>query len=315
MDFLDENRETKVAVIGLGNMGGIIVRHWIGHGLFRAGNIWVSGHDATKMEPVLEMGARQATDNLQAAQEADIILLSVKPKHLMQVCQEIGGACEGKCVVSIAAGVPLAAISRHMPQARVIRAMPNVACENSEGVIGVSSNPQDKPDAYGCALALFGQMGMVVWVPENEMAALTAIGGSGPAFVFKFVETLIEAAVLEGLESEGARRMAIQMVKGAAIRMEPSHLSGDELVSQIATPGGGTAEGLTICRELEVWSGLTKALRATAQRYVRMGLEAEQESGIRTVTALEKAVNRRNAADRGGTGTVLPKIRQTGRMR
>lgn len=179
----------------------------------------------------------------------DAIIIAVKPNVVQTVCRDIMSVeNESAVIVSIAAGVTLEELQRSLPGRRVVRIMPNTPCQVGEGAscysLGTLANARDRKIVE----ALFGAVGLIREVPEHLINAVTGLSGSGPAYVFMFIEALADGGVRAGLSRGDAMKLAAQTVKGAAEMVLVTGTHPGELKDQVCSPGGTTIAG---CDELE----------------------------------------------------------------
>ena len=237
----------KVGVIGAGKIGCAIARGIIQVGLVKKQNVMASDvSEALRQSFSQELGVRATADNGELCDFADIIILAVKPQIVDPVAREIGKKLgKAKLLVSVAAGVPLTRIETHLePGARVVRVMPNIACVVGAGAAGYA------PGAHATAAdlekvgAILNSFGVGLAVEEKDLDAVTGLSGSGPAYVFLFIEALADGGVQMGLTREVALKLAMQTVYGAAKMALDAKKHLGELKDEVTSPGGTTIAGL-----------------------------------------------------------------------
>ncbi len=234
----------KIALLGAGKMGGIIARGLIRNRAFDAKDVLVTGRDREKLNGLRQLGATVKNSNLEAAEESSIVIIAVKPGMVSEVASEISEACKGKLVISIAAMVPLKEITRKIPGARVIRAMPNTGAMADEGFTALYSENADWSERHE-AEQLFRAFGECLFVDsEEKINALTGISGSGPAYFFLLTDALAKTAENKGIGKKEARRLAAQTVLGAAKVMLENETDAEELIRLVASPKGTTEAAL-----------------------------------------------------------------------
>ena len=216
------------------------------------------------------------SNNREAAEGAQVILLAVEPQVLDEVLSDIAPAVgPSQLVVSVAAGYPIARIARHLPGTRrIVRAMPNTPSTIREGVTALAHDATLSEQDAATARALFEPIGKVVMVAERLMDVVTGLSGSGPAYVFVMIEALADGGVKMGLPRETAQLLAAQTVVGAARLVMESHEHPGVLKDRVASPGGATIAGL---HELErgcVRGTLISAVEAAAKRSAELGVQA-----------------------------------------
>jgi pyrroline-5-carboxylate reductase len=211
-------------------------------------------------------------DNLEVARFAETILIGVKPAVVSPVVREIATVLEGKLVISLAAGVRLENMEALAP-ARFMRVMtntPSAICRGASAIApGVRTTEKDLVEAEG----VFRAVGIVVRVEEEHIDAVTALAGSGPAFVYTVIEALAEGAQQRGLPGKAALRLATQTVLGAAQLASETGMSPDELRRMVVTPGGTTAAGLAAMKKGNGSEAIAAAVEAATDRGREMANE------------------------------------------
>lgn len=215
----------------------------------------------------------EVVDDLAAAAAADTVLLVVKPQDMADVLREIAPALRpGQLLVSLAAGITTAFVETHVPDGvAVVRVMPNTPALVDEGMAAISPGTHCDDSHLAEAEQLMASVGKVVQVPEKMQDAVTAISGSGPAYVFFVVEAMIEAGVHLGLPRTIAHELAVQTVVGSAAMLRETGEHPAVLREQVTSPGGTTAAAL---RELEVHrvrAAFLAALEAARDRSRELG--------------------------------------------
>ncbi len=262
----------RTAVIGAGVMGETLLS-----GLIRAGR---SAEDLVVVEKRAERAAELSEKygvpvvaDVAAAAEADTVLLVVKPQDMADVLGEIAPALRpGQLLVSLAAGITTSFIESHVPAGvAVVRVMPNTPALVDEGMAAISPGTHCDETHLAEAEDLLASVGKVVQVPEKQQDAVTAISGSGPAYVFFIVEAMIEAGVHLGLPRTTAYELAVQTLVGSAAMLRETGEHPAVLREQVTSPGGTTAAAL---RELEVHrvrAAFLAALEAARDRSRELG--------------------------------------------
>jgi len=197
-----------------------------------------------------------------------VILLVVKPQDVAGLLDEIAGAVRpGATVVSLAAGIRIATMAAALPDGvAVVRAMPNTPALVGEGMFGVSPGPAVTDEQLRTVVALLEAGGKVVVVDESRQDAVTAVSGSGPAYVFYLAEAMIAGGVAEGLDPDTARILAAQTLVGAAKLLAGSDASAEELRRRVTSPNGTTHAAITTFDERGVKDGLIAGVAACAAR-------------------------------------------------
>lgn len=218
-------------------------------------------------ELVAELGI-VAADPVEAVAGADVVLLAVKPQDIRALLDGIGGAiAPGALVLSIAAGIPTAVIVERVPPGvDVVRAMPNTPARIDLGVTGISASATCTPAGRDRAAELMGSVGLVVEVPESLQDSVTAVSGSGPAYLFLLAESMLQAAIDLGLEPATADRMVRQTLLGAATLLAESPDGPDVLRQNVTSPQGTTAAALATMERLGVGPAIVEAMAAAQAR-------------------------------------------------
>jgi pyrroline-5-carboxylate reductase len=264
----------KIGVIGAGKIGSAIARGVIQASLVTKANVMASDvSDALRQSMTQELGIKATADNGELCDFADIIVLAVKPQIVEPVAREIAKKLgHAKLLVSVAAGVPLARIETHLePGARVVRVMPNIACVVGAGAAGFAAGAHATAADLEKVGAILNSFGVGLAVDEKYLDAVTGLSGSGPAYVFLFIEALADGGVQMGLTREVALRLAMQTVYGAARMALESNKHLGELKDEVASPGGTTIAGLYAMEQ--------KGFRGTVMDAVVKATRRSQELG------------------------------------
>ena len=219
-----------------------------------------------------ETGIVVTTDNFEVARSAEAILIGVKPGVVLPVVREIAAALEGKLVISLAAGVRLESMEAVAP-ARFMRVMTNTPSAICRGASAIAPGVRTTMEDLTTAEEIFTAVGIVAQVEEQHIDAVTALAGSGPAFVYTVIEALAEGAQQRGLPGEAALRLATQTVLGAAQLASETGMSPEDLRKMVVTPGGTTAAGLTAMEELHGSEAISAAVEAATDRGREMAKE------------------------------------------
>ncbi|MDH3442953.1 MAG: pyrroline-5-carboxylate reductase [Deltaproteobacteria bacterium] len=264
----------KIGVIGAGKIGAAIARGVIRAGLVSKQQLKASDVSSPLREAIAgELGIEATADNGALCDFADIVILAVKPQIVDGIAKEISNKLgTAKLLVSVAAGVTLPRIEANLaPGARVVRVMPNIPCVVSAAAAAFASG------AHATALDLenvgliLNSLGIGLPVEEKYLDAVTGLSGSGPAYVFLFIEALADGGVQAGLPREVALRLAMQTVYGAArMALESSKHLG-ELKDEVASPGGTTIAGIYALEQ--------RGFRGTVMEAVIAATERSQELG------------------------------------
>ena len=256
----------RIAVIGGGVMGEALMRALMRRDP-RPEIVVVEKRADRAAQLVAELGVTVA-DVHEAVAGADVVLLAVKPQDVRELLDYAGLAIEpGSLVLSIAAGIPTSVITERVrPGVDVIRAMPNTPARIDLGVTGVSSAPACSPAGRDLAVQLLRSVGLVVEVPESLQDSVTAVSGSGPAYLFLLAESMVQAAVDLGLEPDMADQMVRQTLVGAAQLLAASAEGPEVLRSNVTSPNGTTAAAISTMDRLGVRASIIEAMGAAHAR-------------------------------------------------
>ncbi len=235
------------AFIGAGVMGEAMIKGLLGQRLLAPERIVAADPRADHVEKLRERyGIRATTDNLEAARAADSLVLAVKPQALDAVLPELGGHLDQtRLIVSIVAGAPLKTLADELQNRRVVRSMPNTPGQIGRGITVWTASPAVAPAQRIQAEALLGALGEQIYADdERYLDMATALSGSGPAYVFMFMEALIDAGVHMGFARRDAEKLVSQTLLGSVLYARQSGLHPAELRNQVTSPGGTTAAAL-----------------------------------------------------------------------
>jgi len=265
--------DKKIGFIGCGNMGAALMKGLVESRLVGPERI-IAFDIAPKafQKAVQNFGLAKAEGVRELVSGSDLVVLAVKPQNMAQVLTEIKEVSAGKLFVSIAAGLSTATIEKGLdPDARVIRVMPNTPALIGQGASAVAPGSQASEEDMALAEALLGAVGQVVRIEEKDMNTVTGLSGSGPAYVFLFMEGLVEAAVGLGLSPETALALAGQTLKGAAELALASEASLADLRRQVTSPGGTTEAGLSRLNKGGFKAIVMEAVEAATKRGEELG--------------------------------------------
>jgi pyrroline-5-carboxylate reductase len=220
-----------------------------------------------------EVGICVTTDNSQVARSATTVLIGVKPGVVLPVIAGASSALSGKLVISLAAGTRLASMEA-ASDGRFMRVMTNIPSALGEGASAFARGSRTTDEDVQQVRATFGAIGVIVEVPEEQIDAVTALAGSGPAFVYSVIEALAKGGEQEGLSPDTALALATHTVLGAARYASTSDATPEELRRMVITPGGTTAAGLDAMSRRGTLDGLIEAVAAAAARGREMAQEA-----------------------------------------
>ena len=263
-----------IAIIGAGVMGETLLSGIINSGV-RAQELVIAERRVERAEELTAKYGVICADPVTAVADADTVLLVVKPQDMAQVIDEIALALKPDAlVISLAAGISTQFIeSKLATKNPVIRVMPNTPALVGQGISGVSAGSNCSNDQVSEAVNLMASVGEVVEVPESLQDALTSVSGSGPAYVFYVIESMVDAGVALGLESDVATQLAIQTVYGAAALIKETGESAETLRQRVSSPNGTTVAAINKLDELHVREAFLAAMTACRNRSIELGQE------------------------------------------
>lgn len=262
----------ELGVIGLGKMGEAIISGILSQGTFKGNE--VCGFDISP-ERVDELCKRYGISACNSEKEvfdsSKVVLMAVKPQDLAMVLERLKGSSANPLVLSICAGIPISFIEGYLPDKRIVRAMPNTPALVGKGITAVSFSKACTTNDKMIAKKVFESIGEVVILPEKNMDAVTALSGSGPAYVFRFVEALKEAGIKVGLSSDVSLKLVLATIEGSVELMKKTGKSTSELVEQVASPGGTTIAGLRAMESAGFRKSIFDAVEAAFERSKELG--------------------------------------------
>jgi len=261
---------SKLTFIGGGNMASSLIGGLVADG-FDSGNIWVCDPDSQKLAQLAaRYGVHTETDNDKAAADADILVLAVKPQIMEAVARGLAESVRKHrpLVISIAAGVREKVLREWLGgKVALVRGMPNTPAMIQSGATGLHAGPGVSAQQRDLAESILRAVGLTRWVDDEEqMDAVTAVSGSGPAYFFLVMEAMEEAARKMGLDSESARLLTLQTALGAARMAMESSDSPATLRQKVTSPGGTTERALAILEEGRLRELFSNALEGARTR-------------------------------------------------
>lgn len=265
----------KIGCIGTGAMGSALmagVRKKLGEN-----QIALYDKDSEKAVGLSEkLAGVVCNSEEEVVKNSEIVVFAVKPNVLSSVLEKASGCLEGlktrhPVFVSIAAGISLSSIEEYLPEEAVIRVMPNMPALTGNGMIGLTGNSFVKKEVLEAVSSLLSGAGLTDIVPESMMDAVTAVSGSGPAFVFMFIQALADGAVKCGMPRQQAVKYAAQTVMGSAKTVLETGRHPEELKDSVCSPGGTTIDGVQKLEEYGFRNSVMKAVEAAFLKSKAMG--------------------------------------------
>lgn len=254
--------QKKIGFLGCGSMAECILSGLVKNGTVPPANVYVCNRTASTVTRLCETYKVSGADAVELAQKSDIIMLGVKPYGITSMLDVIGSHVTAeKVVVSMAAGVPIEAMQKHVPAGtKIIRVMPNVPSFVGCGMTSVTPNAAVTPEELELVVKLFESIGKASVVAESAIHGVISVCGSSPAYVFMFMEALADGAVRGGIPRKQAYEMAAQAVLGSAMMMLETGKSPGELKDMVCSPGGTTIEAVRFLEKGGMRSSVIEAM-------------------------------------------------------
>ena len=263
----------QLGFIGAGKLAGSVIRGLMRANFCPADEIIASEpNEQTRAALEKETKIKTTAENAEVAAKAETIFVAVKPPMVLPVLGELKDKLKNKLVISLAGGVRVASMEK-VCDARILRALTNTPSAICRAATGITRGSRSTNEDVDLAKKIFGAVGVVVEVNEEQLDVVTALSGSGPAFIYTVVEALAAGGTKLGLSSDVAMPLAIQTARGAAEIMLESKMSPEELRKMVVTPGGTTAAGLAVMEKLGTSESLIAAVEAATKRGQEMAKE------------------------------------------
>jgi len=252
----------RVAIIGCGVMGSAFARQFAtkGHKLVLCDRTFEKAKNLAQ-----ELEIEVSSDFNEAKNDVDFILLAVKPKNLKELAMQIN-PLNGQILLSILAGVDLNTLKKHFPKAPIVSCMPNLALTCGEGVIALVKDRDLSQEIVEKVEHLFEGLGRTFWTEEEKIPAITALAGSGPAFVLAIVEAMVESGIFMGLYAKEAEDLVLQTILGSVALLKAHEGHPGALRWQISSPGGTTIAGLKALEESGVRASIMHTFLAAYKK-------------------------------------------------
>lgn len=264
----------RLGFIGAGKLSGSVMRGLVRAKFYLPDEIIASEpNDNTRAALQNELGIAVTAENREAAKRSETIFVAVKPAVVLPVVQELAEWVKDKLVISLAAGIRLESME-NVADARWMRALTNTPSAICRAATAIARGARTTAGDFELAKTIFKAIGVVVDVSEEQIDAVTALSGSGPAFVYTVIEALAKGGEKMGLAADVALTLATQTVLGAAQLALETKLSPEELRKMVVTPGGTTAAGLAAMEK----QGATESLIAAVEAATKRGQEMAREN-------------------------------------
>lgn len=265
----------RIAFVGGGNMAAALIGGLVARGANAASLAAIDPSQTQRTSLATRFGVTVHPAPSPAALDAEVVVLAVKPQQLREAVASVAPHLKTPLLLSVAAGVRAADLSRWLGgYGRIVRTMPNTPALVGLGATGLAALAGVTPADRALAEAIMGAVGETVWVEdESKLDAVTALSGSGPAYVFCFIESMIEGGLALGLDAEQARRLAVQTVLGAAQLAASTSEPPSVLRERVTSKGGTTAAALAVMAERGLPALVADAMAAACSRSEALGRE------------------------------------------
>jgi len=271
-DCIMGKNKMRIAFIGGGAMGEAMVKCLLTEKVAEPQDMVVSDISPVRRELLSkEYGVGTLADNREAVANTDLIVLAVKPQNLPQVMKDIKTPSPEQLVLSIVAGTTLSSLCQGLNHSAVIRAMPNMPAQIGEGMTIWTATAETEQKQKDLAQTVLGALGKEIYVADEKYLGMaTALSGSGPAYVFLFIEALIDAGVHIGLPRDMAQELVIQTILGSTLTVEKTGKHPADLRNMVTSPGGTTTEALLQLEKGGLRSLLLEAVAAAYKKAERL---------------------------------------------
>jgi pyrroline-5-carboxylate reductase len=271
----------KIAFIGSGAMGEAMIKGMVAQDVVLAPHIMASDPVAARREQMKsQFGVATTDSNRNAVQEADVVVLSVKPQILPRVMAELRGHIPvSALVLSIVAGVPIATMQAGLGHDRIVRTMPNTPAQVGKGMTVWAATPAVTPEQRRQTQLILTALGEQVAVEdEHYLDMATGLSGSGPGYVFLLIEAMIDAGVQIGFSRADAQKIVLQTIDGSVELVRSTGLHPAELKNRVTSPAGTTAAGLFELEQSGVRAAIMRAVEAAYHRSAELGAHYSKQA-------------------------------------
>ncbi len=257
----------KLGVIGAGNMAKAIVNGIVDSKLISTDKIIAT-------DPFADLGidgVKTLKENVKILNECEYVLLAVKPQIFNQIAEEIGSECKAKHIISIMAGITYDAIKKYFANANVTRVMPNTPCKLKKGMTAIRKNDAIPACEKEFVQSIFDSIGKTIYLEEELFHAVTAVSGSGPAYVYMFIEGMIESGVKMGMTYEDAKCCVLQTFAGSVGMVEVASEPIGQLIDAVCSKGGTTIQAVESFRQDKLYDIIDSAMTKCKNRSEELG--------------------------------------------
>ncbi|MCK8100704.1 MULTISPECIES: pyrroline-5-carboxylate reductase [Bacillus] len=259
----------KIGFVGAGSMAEAMINGFLQSGITKPENIYITNRsNEERLNELKEMyGVRPCRDKSEFFTQTDIVVLAFKPKDAAESIDSIRSYMKDQLVISVLAGLTIETIQHYFGRKlAVIRVMPNTSAAIRKSATGFSVSAEASQDDITAATALLETIGDATLVEEQHLDAVTAIAGSGPAYLYRYIEAMEKAAQTVGLEEETAKKLILQTMAGATDMLRQSGKQPAQLRREITSPGGTTEAGLRALTEARFEEAIIHCIEETAKR-------------------------------------------------
>lgn len=259
----------RLAMLGTGRMGEALLNGLLRSGWAEPGQVHCTVRHPERAGQLAETyGVQADTDSAAAAAGADVVILAVKPQSLRELLAAVGDKIRpDQLVITVAAGVPTSSIESQLPDGTaVVRVMSNTPVQVDQAMSVVAAGRHARDDQVDLAVEILGHVGRVIRLPEEHLDAVTALSGSGPAYVFLLAEAMIDAGVLLGVSRDVAAELIAQTLVGSATMLRDSGRTPVQLREEVASPGGVTVAAIRALEDAGVRAAMMNAVEAARDR-------------------------------------------------
>lgn len=266
----------KIGFLGFGSMAQAICKGALSSGILRSEFVYFTQRNTEKgNQAVSELGITMCTTE-DLVQTVDILVLGIKPQQLSDALSSVSPLSSSLTVVSLLAGTSLSTLSSYCEtDTGIVRTMPNTPALIQKGVTALCSNSFVKPDHLATIQSIFSSVGTALFVDESDMDSVTALSGSGPAFVYAIARDIAQAGVSLGLSEDTAHHLVSETLIGAGEMLKLRSKSPNDLIADVASPGGTTEAGLLAYSQQDITSRLNAVIVAAATRSAELRKEKE----------------------------------------
>ncbi len=251
-------------------MASAMISGLLNKGVYNPENIiCTSADDGTGEALAVKTGIHHTNDFEKLLSDSDTVILAIKPQQLADINSELSALCNDKLIISILAGTPINKLSAYFPDAKnIVRAMPNTPGQIGQGVTCFASNSPLAINEKQLVENILGSMGTVFSIDEIHLDAVTALSGSGPAYVFEFIAALRDGGIEAGLEPNLSYQLALQTVIGSAKLLEQTGEPPETLRGRVTSPGGTTLAGLEVLNKFNFHKIIDDTIKAAKKRSI-----------------------------------------------